>query len=429
MVSALTLGEFEMATPASITHALSEDTGNHRANPTQLCQWVIHVPSLSFEAIPEPEVDDEPMFDIQNPNSWSPWQQPTPLSLVDSMNDSLVQNTFSATPTANLPVSTESISESVQQDPQALILDALRMSIMAGNPDTVSSALGDTDMEEEEIGSINPFHLAAAFLDGGNTCCGTFWEFVEAFPGLPQNCYVNDLGHTILDSLMISILRSHTILSPEHVSMAFEPPHRYPGEEKDICGRWDADSPIIRSLFRHGYARIPTELKHPFCHSSVQAVCHCIIAMFASPLKPNINFPSGLFTRRCGHCGLELKLRPLHTLIVVAFYLAQLGLPGETLFGPLAILVCLLRLGMCVSTTANISVNAILGNTETDICNHDHIDASGLLQAVPEHVVAQWSPACRTGWRCISEVLLEAQIGKDESNMRQGRWILGGGWG
>jgi len=324
----------------------------------------------------------------------------------------MAQNTFSATPTADLPISTASISQSVQQDPRALAFDALRMAIMAGNPTTVSDALvtigGDSDEVIDDIHTIYPYHLAAAFLDGGNTCCATFWELTQ-YDEDGRRHVVNDLGHTILDSLMISILRSHTNLSPEYVSIAFNPPTRYPGEEKDICGRWDADSPLIRSLFRQGYARVPSQWKHPFCHSSVQAVCHRIIVIFALTIGRDINFRSGLFTRRCGNCGLELKLGPLHTLVVVAFYLAQLGMAGETLFGPLAILVCLVRLRANVSMKAMVSVDAILGTAESDTCKHDLINASELLQAVPAPVISEWSPACQTGWKCISEVLLAAQ--------------------
>jgi hypothetical protein len=67
--------------------------------------------------------------------------------------------------------------------------------------------------------------------------------------------------------------------------------------------------------------------------------------MLDSPASPRIDSVSGLFVRRCNNCGLELKLGPLHPLVVVAFYLAHLGMPGETLLGALAILVCLLSHG------------------------------------------------------------------------------------
>ncbi|KAK0611309.1 hypothetical protein B0T14DRAFT_530137 [Immersiella caudata] len=418
LVSALTLREFSVSPSPTIAHRSSPSTSapqaveHERDNPTQLCKWVIHVRRVNYSPIPEPE--SEQMFDIQNPNSWTPWQQPMDLSLADSMKESMLENTFSATPKSSLPISAESISQSLRQDPEALILDALRMAIMAGNSDAVFDIIEENDLVTEDFVSIHPFHLAAAFLDGGNNCCATFSALVMAMNPEPR-FNVDDLGHTILDSLMVSILRSHTTLGPEHVSKAFQPPNRYPGEEKDICGRWDADSPLVRSLFRRGHARVPTQWKHPFCHSSVQGVCHSIIAIFVPTLRPDINFPSGLFTRRCGHCGLELKLGPIHTLVAVAFYLAQLGMPGETLFGPLAVLVCLLRLGARASLSAMVSVDAILGNAETDTCNHNPIDASDLLQTVPGAIVAGWTPTCQSGWKCIAEILLTAR--QEEANL------------
>jgi hypothetical protein len=67
--------------------------------------------------------------------------------------------------------------------------------------------------------------------------------------------------------------------------------------------------------------------------------------MLGSPASPRIDLLSGLFVRPCHNCALEPQLGPLHTLVVVAFYLAHLGMPGETLLGALAILVCLLSLG------------------------------------------------------------------------------------
>lgn len=427
LVSALTLGEFDMAPSPSAINAASPSgtqvrhqlTGQNPENPTQLCKWVIHVPEVLYEAIKEPQDEVEPVFDAQNPSSWPAWQQEMPISLVDSMENSLAESSFSATPTTSLPISTESISQSVQQTPEALAIDALRMAIMAGNADSVINVLNAAFRRpsENDSRSIHPFHLAAAFLDGGNTCCGTLHELVRSEYNLPLRDNLNDLGHTILDSFMISILRSHTSLGPERVSTGFKPPHRYPGEEKDICGRWDADSPTIRSLFRHGYSRIPTQWKHPFCHSAVQAVCHGLITLFARGIGPEINSPSGLFTRRCKCCGLELKLGPFHTLVVVAFYLAQLGMAGETLFGPLAVLVCLLRLRGRVSIEAKVSVKAILGGAGSELCDHDPIDAIDLLQAVPEDVVAQWSSACQVGWRCILGVLLEARRWEHQTSL------------
>ncbi|KAK0703706.1 hypothetical protein B0T26DRAFT_657321 [Lasiosphaeria miniovina] len=107
--------------------------------------------------------------------------------------------------------------------------------------------------------TLSPFHLAAAHLDGAKTCC----LIIDIMAGSLQigasvsATYRNDLGHTVLDSLMITILRSHTSVAPAVVSKGFESQSRFPGEEVDICGRWDADTPCVRQLYASaGWATI-----------------------------------------------------------------------------------------------------------------------------------------------------------------------------
>ncbi|KAK4039018.1 hypothetical protein C8A01DRAFT_47468 [Parachaetomium inaequale] len=326
-------------------------------------------------------------FDIQDPHSWTEWplhEKEHSMSFAESMGRSITNSTFSLTAPNDLPISTESLSQSVQQNPELLRVDAWKVAIMAEGP-------------PDGIDEIYPFHLAAAFLDGGNTCCNMISALSSQF-GADYLFFHDrdDLGHTVLDNFMITILRSHTSLGPEHVSARFNPPHRFPGEEKDICGRWDADSPVVRALFRHGYARVPTKWKHAFCHTAAQAICHSVIAIWGSPASPPIDALSGLF----------LKLGPLHTLVVVAFHLAHRGMPGETMFGALAILVCLLSLGAHASLRTVMSVEDILGRAEPGRCCHKLLDAYDLMRAVPHDLVAHWSTDCQTGWICILQVLL-----------------------
>ncbi|KAK4183392.1 hypothetical protein QBC35DRAFT_114624 [Podospora australis] len=213
------------------------------------------------------------------------------------------------------------------------------------------------------------------------------------------------MGHTVLGAFMISILRSHTDVSPTHVSKSFDPPNRFPGEEKDTCGRLDTDSPVLRNHFRSGHARIPTSWKHMFCHTAVQAACHSIITIYGAPIAPRINDLSGLFTRRCSHCGLELKIGPLHTLIIVAFYLACRGMPGETMFGPLAILVCLISLGADPALQVVMSVKDILESAQPEMCHHEKMTACELMEAVPQFMRDSWTEECKAGWSCILQVL------------------------
>lgn len=308
---------------------------------------------------------------------------------------------------------------------------------MAGNTELMGRIFWEIELYSmnggelaDEVADIYPFHLAAAFLDGGNTCCSvvdtlTNYLGMDLFTPHRDQGYRDSLGNTVLDAFMISIVRSHTSVAPDHVNNNFDPPHRFPGEEKDICGRWDVTSPILRNHFQRGYARIPSKWKHALCHTAVQAICHSIIGIYGSPAAPKIDHLSGLFIRRCTNCGLKLELGPLHTLVVVAFYLAQQGMRNETLFGPLAILVCLLSLGADPNLMAAISIKDILGGAEPGLCHHRPMNAAELVGAVPHSIISRWSHECQTGWYCIFHVLRlrESNARKKESTVAQNTFL------
>ncbi|KAH6974421.1 hypothetical protein BKA56DRAFT_634330 [Ilyonectria sp. MPI-CAGE-AT-0026] len=347
-------------------------------------------------------------------NATSPW---TPSAFLDfSPSPSPSPSPFEPSQLCRWSIHVAGVDcESVDSELLSAASSSFRLAIMAGNNDLLHHLFDENGEAPDGINDIHPFHLAASFLDGGHTCCMTFVTLTKIL-GPAYNFYYNidNLGHTILDTLIVSILRSHTSLAPEAVSYGFHSPSRFPGEEKDICGRWDADHQTVRELFKQGYNRIPTKWKHPFCHTVVQAVCHSIIIIFASPSSPNIDALSGLFLRRCTECGLELKLGALHTLVVTAFYLGQLGMPGETLFGALAVWVCLLNIGADACQKVNISVEEILRTSEPGRCHHKLLSASELMQVVPDNIIKGWSTKCQTGWTCVYRALVQAEDDKDQ---------------
>ncbi|UZP40108.1 hypothetical protein NXS19_007924 [Fusarium pseudograminearum] len=371
--------------------------------PTNLCRWSIHVKEIEYEPLPE-----------EQPDSF-----PTSVSFQECLQNSISTGDFTELRNDNLPLSHETIVHSLTENPVALELDSWKLAIMAGNADLLLD-LGtkkDREKNREEVKSIHPYHLAASFLDGGGPCCTVFDTLNQVLGRsylLQHN--INDLGHTIFDSLLVSILRSHTNVQPEMVSDEFRALSRFPGEEKDICGRWDADSPEVRRLFAQGYARIPTRWKHPFCHSAVQAVCHCAFSIFAPLTQANINCKSGLFVRRCTECGMELKLGPLHALVATAFFLGQSGMPGETLFGPLAILVCLINMGVDFSMRMDISVEEILRTSESGQCRHKPMTAAEMMMCVPASVIHSWTNACQVGWDCLLHTLRLAESSDAENS-------------
>ncbi|KAI1151690.1 hypothetical protein F4825DRAFT_462382 [Nemania diffusa] len=332
--------------------------------PTQLCNWSIHISAPRGDAHCDSPIEE-------------PYEQPS-TSFAGELRQSILSNNFTGSPCEDFPLSEDLIARAIENDPQALKLDAWKLAIMAANFQLLDKlSVGDDGDPPEGLDDIYPLHLAASFLD--------------AFILDPTYAFyhnVDNLGHTILDALIASILRSHTTITPDFVSYGFHSSNRFPGEEMDMCGRWSPDTPRVHDLFRQGFHRIPDTWKHPFCHTSVQAVCH------------NINKLSGLFTRRCMICGLELKLAPLHALVVATFCLAQHGMSGETL-------------GADATLTVNISAEEILGVSDVAECHHTHLSPSELMLRVPENVVNKWSDDCRLGWNCFAGILSRAEKRED----------------
>lgn len=410
----------EMSQPAQISSSSADSlvttvTGTGSQSPTNLCRWAIHAEQHAYEPIPEVSNEDE-LFDIRNPNSWAEWpdQQLSSLSFTNSMQNSLENHAFSHTPVEDLPISMNMITSSVSQDPRCLVIDAWKLAIIAGNRDLLATLRLQSDQTvRDDIKDIYPFHLAIAFLDGAKSCCGVFEDLLAELN--TRHCRVDNFGHTIFDSLMISILRSHTDLYPKEVSSGFREMTRFPGEEKDICGRWDTDSPIIRRLFEDGNARIPVQWKHPFCHTSVQAICH-VLSGWGRHTEVD---SGGLFARYCSNCGLKLTLGPFHTLIIVAASLARNGVAGETLFGAIAVLTYLLKMGRYthVMQKFDVSVEDLYGNAEPGRCYHKSMDAFEFIQTVPLGIIEQWSSECQVGWECMAQILrIAAEVESEEGD-------------
>ncbi|KAJ3578928.1 hypothetical protein NPX13_g1632 [Xylaria arbuscula] len=376
----------------------SSDRADAFKAPTQLCNWSIHIAvtpnnthGVNHDLVPPPQA------------------QPTAHPFQDELRETLLCNNSTKLSLQDLPLAHDVIIDTINKDPRILAVDAWKFAIMAGNPWLLEQLFYENGECPDKLDSIHPFHLAASFLYGGNACCKVFEVLCDILgPEYPFHHNIDSCGHTILDTLMVSILRSHTKIEPAAVSYSFRSPNRFPGEEVDICGRWTLDTPGVRDLFQRGISRIPNAWKHPFCHTAVQAVCHSIITIFGPSCAPSINKTSGLFVRRCTECGMELKLGSLHALVVTVFYLAQAGMAGETLFGGIAVLLYLLSLGADATATANISVEAILGISETANCCHVPLSPRELMESVPKEVIDNWADDIKVGWGCFAQILSRA---------------------
>jgi len=207
---------------------------------------------------------------------------------------------------------------------------------------------------------------------------------------------------------MISILKSHSSARPFNVDEDLKDTTSFVGEEVDICGRWDADSPCFRHLLADGNPSVPMSWKHKFCHTSVQTICHCIRMMFDKLPGPlMLHTASGLYVRRCFDCGEKLQLQPLHSLVMTAYLLANLGCQNEDLFGMLAILLCLVSGGVNPCQTANVSVTAFMQPDAMEtVCDHIELTAAGLAEKILEYpAVNLWNSKARCGWEVLCGVL------------------------
>lgn len=384
-------------------------------HPTSECSWTIHGRSIPYSSLPDvPDCESEyEEFDPHDPEeSWPSW--PTDayeLDLPARLQGALQSNYFSNISVQDLPLSATRIAQASTNSRAELVTESIGFAIMSRNMELVDELIEDTGSANLDLTQLFPFHLAAIYLDGSKSCCNIIGNIIASVAGrnLVKNLYINTQRHTVLDSLMMTIIKGHTSCVPADVDSGLRNSQRFAGEEIDICGRWDADSPCIRELNASGAPRVPFSWKHMFCHTSVQAVCHSISALFFTEYSPDINTPSGLFTKVCGSCHTSLKLGPLHTLILVTFYLAQAGCEGENLFGALACLVCLLVHGANPLEKKEISVTELLGATNGEQCDHVAMDPLELAEKVPALMWASWSEEAKRGWETVMAVLKFAQ--------------------
>lgn len=401
--------------PRRRSHQEESPNSSNVPKPSALCFWSIHIREIRYERIKSPEPADD-VLDPDDESSWNTWGKEENISdFAERLQENLESNEFSTIKSRDLPISSTQIARAAKRSPEQIMEEAFGFSIMARNILLISDMMGNIDGGIGfSLHELFPLHLASSYLDGSKTCCTVFNEIVEgmtAGDASVRKLYVNHLNHTVLDNLMMSILKAHSSCTPVMVDEAFKKEHRFAGEEVDICGRWDADSDCIRQLHASGIPTIPQNWKHMFCHTSAQAITHCIGTLFKPGWGPDINTPSGLFLKRCHNetCGLKLQLQPLHTLVLTSVYLAQLGRDGENLFGMVACLLCLLGNGANPLLKANVSLKALLSTEDTQHCSHSEFDPLELAQNVPWDLISKWPEERKTGWRIFCQIIKLSQ--------------------
>ena len=396
-------------TPAASHSTPANDAGpGFKTEPTPLCRWSIHCAHIRYQRIPSPPPSANEQFDIDDEKNWPTWGTgASPQGFTEKVTAGLQSNSFSPLEAQKLPIDPALIAGATRRSTNEFSTEAFGFAIMSRNEELVEGFM-EKKLDFVAMG-LFPFHLAASYLDGAKSCCRILDILQEFQPVAVRELFVNDLGHTILDQLMICIVKSHTSCSPSVVDLIFKTDRRFEGEDVSICGRWDADSECVRVLLNNGNSAIPFEWKHMFCHTSAQAICHSIGTIFGPRWAPNINHPSGLFGRRCAACGLKLQLSPLHTLILVAMQLSLVGCQGETLFGVVACLLCLLRHGANPLAKVEVSIHALVSESASDVCTHQELDPLEFSKELLWKFQMGWPMDLIVGWQILLQILMHAQ--------------------
>ena len=412
--------------------------------PPQLCYWSVHCsPDLVFDEAElqydsddeEPDLQDREGEDPMDQSTWRDWPaEKLESAYHERLFEGIVTNDFSNIDGSDLPVALPQ-AFAKQKDASILREESLGFAIMAGNLDLVKRI---TDRVPLKGGMrINPLHLATSYLHGSKSCCLILEHLLRMGDEVDFSRHRNHLGHNFLDNLMLTVLRSHTSLAPSKIDDSLKDEKRFPGEEVDICGRWDADSECYRQLVSSGIRSVPSSWKHKFCNTSIQSICHSLDMV--KNYDPRILVESsGLFVRRCENCGLKMELKTLHLSILIAVKIAESGLPGEDLVGSLATILKLLVLDKdrhihhVLSNTAchwlplatyNNSLHSM--DLGTAYCRHKEMDAFEFASSVSEEQISSWQEEVRRGWRVIWHVLRiakEAEARQNEDNEPDGRF-------
>lgn len=411
-----------------MTHPSTPHNNDEPTPSSDLCRWYIHVKGEAYNPIPDYESEPSafPLFDPNDDTTWESWPpSEQQASLQVHLRDALEHNDFSPTPAADLPVAIPQIAKAADEEhSNELLVESLGFSIMSRNLDQIRRVFEELHVKEFSPAPLRPSHLATSFLDESKSCCDVMTTLAIHINGAKvKESYLNEHGHTILDNLIIAIIKSHTTAKPIAVDDNFKDVTRFVGEEVDVCGGWDADSACVRQLHVRGSPSIPSRWKHKSCNTSIQAICHCILQMFI--LMPNrllLETPSGLYIRRCfsTDCGKKLQLQPLHSLVMTAYHLVTQVRDDEDLFGILACALCLVFHGFDPSARAVISVAALLSLDSIVECDHEELTAAELAEALLALPAFEtWNTKLRTGWAVLAGVLRRCEVAHVE---QVGKW-------
>jgi hypothetical protein len=185
----------------------------------------------------------------------------------------------------------------------------------------------------------------------------------------------------------------------------------FPGNEVDICGRWDGELDVYRAFVNSGATSIPSGWKHKFCHTSIQAICHSIYVLSFETLLQR----SGLFLKRCFCCGLKLEVSAMHTLVLTSFHLLNSGATDEDNFG---MICCLLMLTFSYGPRqlsgndtffeqSQISMDLLFEQheIENEHCTHEELYPAEFASRLEDHLEECLTTTAKGGWQLFCRIL------------------------
>ncbi|KAI9690498.1 MAG: hypothetical protein M1822_009461 [Bathelium mastoideum] len=405
--------------PAAVLHSSgwSDETSpaSSQPRPPDFCHWSIHVIEPQYDPIHSPPPSERNM-DLDDEGTWSNWPAEAMNSSYEKrLVENLETNDFTNLELNKVSLATQHVAQSARQSPEHVLREALGFSIISGNQDLVSTLLEKAFEDEVDVSGIYPLHMAINYLNGAKSCCNIFAELWNHVPDRMKLLGNNEKGHSILDTIMVTILKAHSNCSPGDVDDTLRQDRSFVGEGIDICGRWEPDSECYRILLANGGERIPMSWKHKFCHTSAQVITHCI-TILTSIDESCVNAPSGLFLKHCFTCGIKMQLFPLHTLVYVAWLITKNGCEDEDFFGILACLLRLLSRGANPLNTAHVSFDALFDLNITSECSHQELTPSDFAALLARNVPVSHLPKIRIGWLVICRILERAEnMGQNES--------------
>ncbi|RYP70411.1 hypothetical protein DL769_004966 [Monosporascus sp. CRB-8-3] len=213
----------------SDSHGSGSTPSAQSFQPKSECHWTIHHHQDGYEALPDsPDDDPDREYDIEDESTWPTWTSSVDArTFSETINEGLEHNAFSRCPGDDMPFSIEAISRQRQKSSRQRTQEDIGFAIMSRNLDLLVSLLDELvdsyedDEPNEILDEMRSLHLAATYLDGSRQCCLIMQQLSSCSGAL-----LDQFGHTVLDNIFLTILKSHTKVIPSaihHASVSSTP--------------------------------------------------------------------------------------------------------------------------------------------------------------------------------------------------------------